>query len=574
MKQNETLAHLIPLLQQEDILPLFNARCTKLEHLCDQMHRTHAEIRSACVKLSDQQSFEKDVDAFDAFNQCYYEIIAAKQSVSVIEHAKKEVSASSESSISSPGIRLPPLDLPTFNGNKVEWPHFYDTFLSMVHSNASLTDIDRLHYLRLWVQGEPKSIVATLPLLAKNYAIAWGALKERYHNHRSLAEQYLSNILTIKKLLNDPSLAALQQFYTAARDNSTGLSYLQIARKEDFILLNLMLNNVDTQLRESFELQYADIEFPTLDNFLTFLRRRCVAMENVHTANPKSKSNAPPVNCSSGRAFVSAVRNAVPKCPYCELSHKLLECAQFLKLSAAGRHAFVKTHNFCFNCLGIYHKLPQCSSKQKCRICNAKHHTLLHLDAVVSSGPGMIPSSNDPTISASGHAQVLSCSTHSTVLLGTVQAHIRDSDGNLLKIRLVIDCGSQLSFTTQRCVDRLNLLIQESRISITGVDQVNVPLSRGKITCGITSRLSNPNSSRLLVDAMIIPSITTDLPIERVSSQILSEVACGTNRSQYSIWMGDLRQTRLSGCTCFHLFIVHILLRSSTTIILAGRRTR
>lgn len=45
-------------------------------------------------------------------------------------------------------VRLPKIDLPTFSGAYEDWYTFFNSFNSMIHSNVSLNDIQRFHYLK------------------------------------------------------------------------------------------------------------------------------------------------------------------------------------------------------------------------------------------------------------------------------------------------------------------------------------------------------------------------------------------------------------------------------------------
>ena len=44
--------------------------------------------------------------------------------------------------------KLPKLEFPVFKGNPLEWQYFYDQFNISIHQNKTLSDIDRLNYLR------------------------------------------------------------------------------------------------------------------------------------------------------------------------------------------------------------------------------------------------------------------------------------------------------------------------------------------------------------------------------------------------------------------------------------------
>lgn len=68
-------------------------------------------------------------------------------------------------------LRLPTIELPKFDGSWEKWLPFRDTFSSMVHSNNSLPEIDKLHYLRWALVGDAYKLVESLEVINKNYLI-------------------------------------------------------------------------------------------------------------------------------------------------------------------------------------------------------------------------------------------------------------------------------------------------------------------------------------------------------------------------------------------------------------------
>ncbi|KAA5557006.1 DUF1759 domain-containing protein, partial [Pseudomonas aeruginosa] len=43
--------------------------------------------------------------------------------------------------------KLPPIEIPEFNGDIKNWPLFISSFRNVVHNNTSLTDSEKLYYL-------------------------------------------------------------------------------------------------------------------------------------------------------------------------------------------------------------------------------------------------------------------------------------------------------------------------------------------------------------------------------------------------------------------------------------------
>ncbi|MGR0227451.1 DUF1759 domain-containing protein, partial [Klebsiella pneumoniae] len=42
--------------------------------------------------------------------------------------------------------QLPRIPIPTFSGDILKWTHFRDTFLSLVHGDHNLSNVEKFHY--------------------------------------------------------------------------------------------------------------------------------------------------------------------------------------------------------------------------------------------------------------------------------------------------------------------------------------------------------------------------------------------------------------------------------------------
>lgn len=73
-----------------------------------------------------------------------------------------------------------------------------------------------------------------------------------------------------------------------------------------------------------------------------------------------------------------ALKRRYNDCRYCRKDHPLRKCHRFRGLSATKRLKVVRKFRYCTNCLAHSHQLRNCRSSEKCKVCFAKHHTLLH----------------------------------------------------------------------------------------------------------------------------------------------------------------------------------------------------
>src|SRR5665811_2120891 len=96
-------------------------------------------------------------------------------------------------------VRLPRLELPSFDGNLDDWMSFRDMFSTAVHNNATLSNAQKLTYLKSVLKGDAGRLIKTLTLTGTNYDIAWKQLKKRYQNERKLL------FAIFKKLVEQPN---------------------------------------------------------------------------------------------------------------------------------------------------------------------------------------------------------------------------------------------------------------------------------------------------------------------------------------------------------------------------------
>ena len=66
-------------------------------------------------------------------------------------------------------IQLPRLNIPTFAGDTLSWELFWDSFDLAVHSNSTLSAVQKLTYLRSQLQGSAAQAISGLTLTSGNY---------------------------------------------------------------------------------------------------------------------------------------------------------------------------------------------------------------------------------------------------------------------------------------------------------------------------------------------------------------------------------------------------------------------
>ena len=99
------------------------------------------------------------------------------------QHASKngnshEGIAGTFSAQASKTTKLPKLTIKKFTGLAHEYQGFWDSIRTAVHENPNLSDIDRVNYLRSYLEGPPYAAINSFPSTGTNYHNAIELLQE------------------------------------------------------------------------------------------------------------------------------------------------------------------------------------------------------------------------------------------------------------------------------------------------------------------------------------------------------------------------------------------------------------
>jgi len=364
-------------------------------------------------------------------------------------------------------IQLSKIELPSFDGLILEWRSFCDIYISLVHNNESIDNAKCFHYLISSLLGSVLSVIKSVPLTATNYAIAWGALSDRFYNKRLLASAHLDKLFAFKPIAQE-SLPALMEFVNTFKENVSIIKFIGVDDLARFLLFHMRSRVLDPTTLRLFESSISQSTIPEFGELLDFVQQRCKILENLKLSNKienkfdrvdKWREKAPVRGKStiSTKSVLAATTSSPNKssikfvsknCVFCDhVDHNIYQCQKFNELSVEKRHDIVVTRKLCFACLNPTHMVKACSSKGACCSCSSKqHHSLLHLTSYKSSTAETPSTSvNENTTSFVDAAR-----TKYTVVLSTAIVHIKDTWGQTHAVRALLDSGSQLSAITKK----------------------------------------------------------------------------------------------------------------------------
>ncbi|XP_071652193.1 LOW QUALITY PROTEIN: uncharacterized protein [Temnothorax longispinosus] len=380
---------------------------------------------------------------------------------------------------------LPRILLPQFSGAYEDWPAFRDLFHSMVDRDASLEDVERLHYLKTSLTGEASTLIRNLPTTAESYPRAWTMLAEHYANTRLLVRACFTSFSSLPKMKNE-AVGDLRKIFLI----------------NTFRIINTMgflesIKRPITDCSDLFETAVSETAAPPLlDTLKSFLECRVRTLEALHPI-PATKTDAQSTKPSSARSHAAVQKSkGADKCLLCQKEHYIFYCEDFRRKSPLQKREFAEQSKLCLNCYGR-HTLDNCTSKRNCAACQGRHHSTMH-DACSATAANVVAASTSLYVrQADGHV--------GKVLLATAKVDIRGAHDDLVAARALIDPGSEVSLVTEALAQRLRLPRFSAATIILGVCGKRTGRARGRVKLTIESRVTD---ATINVSVLVIPKIT------------------------------------------------------------------
>ena len=494
----------------------FNYVDARLEMLESQFKNFTAKYEGLVGEYESEElykCFQEDVyeKVYETYLTYKVELKNALSQVKV-NSSNKEVCAGSSDSV----VRLPKIVLPTFSGKYTEWSSFRDLFISLVHNNKKLDDVQRLHYLKTQLSDEAEQLIRHVPITDANYKKCWDMLEHRFNNKKFMSTCILNRLFGQRNMLNESS-KALKDLLDVTSDCLHELTNIGIdVNSWDVIIVYVVSLKLDVESRKQWELYVSKSsdDLPSFKQFCEFLETRFRALECIE---PKTKSKGNNSATSHAKAMHGAVKGL---CPHCSEGHRLSACKKFGQLDIDERRAISQSLGVCFNCLGNNHTSKFCRVLSKCRICQRKHHTLLHpknqsgaseaATPTVPTAPHESTSEKVPDVSTNIATHFMNEQAHGQVLLATALVKAESRNGSSQILRALMDQGSQASFITEAAAQLLRLKRVVSKTTIAGIGGHGDVVSRHVVNIKIQSL--HDSSFTLTVTAHVLSSLTSVMP--------------------------------------------------------------
>ena len=101
-------------------------------------------------------------------------------------------------------VKLPELEIPTFDGDKLKWTEFWDFFKVTIDQNCYLSNIEKFNNLKNSLTGDAKQAVAGIQILNNNYQTAKTLLKERFEDTELVKHTHFLELINLRPADNNP----------------------------------------------------------------------------------------------------------------------------------------------------------------------------------------------------------------------------------------------------------------------------------------------------------------------------------------------------------------------------------
>lgn len=474
-------------------------------------------------------------------------------------------------------IRLPKLNLPSFNGNIQEWLSFRDLFRASIHNNSTLSDSQKLSYLKLSLQGDAAKVIQSISINDINYNIAWSLLEERYSNTKEQVFVHLKRFMSIPPVTNDNPYSVLKLVDTVNEcTRSLELLEQKIEGFSETILAYILLQKLDSTTKLWWEREHKGDDLPKISDLVSFLKQYARTLQASKT--PVSnvawyKKNPQNQKVTS---LISSVKPSNTKCICClsDNCFYLYKCSQFLRMNPYERIELIKKHKVCFRCLSYknMHSVKNCYSKLSCEKCRLRNHnTLLHLEQKRNDAPpverifcqqtdvGRVEIKQNELLSPSSgnilnpdakcfrsndayNSEFVGTSVNgyfsrkqdqiknftsrnvnkSVSILPTAKIRAIVSDNSIILLRVLMDCGSESSYCSEHAINKLGIKRRKNaRLAINGIGSLPAGFTRGAVSVNLVTKVNNEIFE---VDAYILDKLTSFLPSKSFDTSDLEHI--------------------------------------------------
>ena len=408
-------------------------------------------------------------------------------------------------------LRLPKMELKSFDGNVLKWHEFWENFENSVHRHPTLPKLQKLQYLKSCLKGHAFVTVSDLDMQGDQYQVAVKLLMERYGHQNVLKKAHLDGLEKLNTVYNTYEVNKLKRLYEEVECHFKALQTINVKSSEySATIVPKILKKLPVEVRIKLNEGKGENDDLMMEELVDGLRRVVKVLEKCDVQDGGGRKEATRSfekrgdkirrnDLPSGATLVSSdVSKKRPKCAFCLGVHQPSKCKKYETTKA--RKEVLKKYNRCYSCLQKGHMIKHCPSQNQCKLCSkGKHHEAI-CEAEITSNEAKEPTG----IIGARNTRIPTAS----VAYQTVIAKVRSIDGKERKCRVLLDSGSARSFITKEFAEQIGScpVSQKMVERFEGLNEVTQELETEVHDVQLTS-LDGLYTTRLRVKTL--PAITT-----------------------------------------------------------------
>lgn len=244
-----------------------------------------------------------------------------------------------------------------------------------MHDVSRLSGVTKLQYLKLCLTDGAAELIKDVTTTNANYASAWQALNDRYHNPRLIINKHLTAFMEIPHMKKE-SASEVRTFLDESERIVRALTNLELPVEHWGIWLVFLLSDrLDPDSRRLWEAELREKErgtgadenqaepnsssaLPKYSDLVMFLQKRVQTLSMLASERKAEKRPASTSTSSSHPRKVfhasSSRSSGPPQCPLCNGTHTLTKCFKLKDKIPHERLSTVRRLQVCFNCFGSH----------------------------------------------------------------------------------------------------------------------------------------------------------------------------------------------------------------------------
>eukprot|EP00794_Sanderia_malayensis_P004439 gene4439-5032_t len=458
---------------------------TKLESYKNTLERKRKDIETLDADiinaLEKDDDIEKDILDREEFEEEVSETICRIQNILKARTESPHRINWESQSRKEAQVKLPKLNMLTFNGDPTQWISFSESFKSSIDGNQNLAKVEKMKYLQGLLSGPAAETIKGLSLSEENYDEAFELLKRRFGNKQIIISKHIENIMEMPKVTSLFELKKLRLLFDKTETAVRSLRSIGIPIESyGTVLSPVIMSKIPNELRLIISRKTSDVW--ELDDILNYfgeeltLREQCsfssidsnsarFSSREQTYRNTQSQPTTSSTLIASSTQFNNNDERNTPKCLFCDNRHYSASCSTVTDPNV--RKRILRDRRRCFICLKPNHISKNCHSSTRCYRCKSRHHSSI-CGAMEERPQSPSRPSTEPQSKENTQQQQESVTTNlftlqnvksNVVLLQTAKtiAHPVNNPQDFKNVRVILDSCSQRSYITTELRDKLKL---------------------------------------------------------------------------------------------------------------------